>query len=394
MRNRALWSILLVIFALPWDISSLIMSGISPTKFATVVTVGMVAWGSFKGPRGVFWRNNTLLWLPLLIPLAGLISLLGAWNLEAGGIEILRLLSLWALLVAFLWHVRPEDLQSISKLFAVVMLFTALFGLLQYASGHLLWGEAAGSVTRRANSTFIDPNIFARYLIVGILFVLTEIQDRTTCRGGPALMLLLLVLGVGVSFSRTGWADLVLTLGLFVVFSRGKRWKWLLGGIPAVALLGIAIPTVRSRLLTLQTDISAGRDYLWKAGYWMFHDHPWRGVGIGNFQTFFENHFMYLLNGSTITRSHTDLVTLAAEMGVIGLVLTGIVLAYIFWVAVSMLRRKESYDQPWLLAAVLGVLTIFISAQGEGRFFGDPLLWILIGYIGVYAREVRYRVEE
>lgn len=392
MRKRALWSILLVIVALPWDISSLVMPGLSLTKLATLVTSGLFAWGLFKGPRGSFRRNDPLFWLLLLLPLAGIISSFGTWDWKPGVIEILRIMSLWILLGAFLWHVQPEDLPSVSQVFMGVMVLTAVFGLFQYASGYFLWGEAAGSFTRRANSTFIDPNIFARYLIVSILFVLTEIQDRTTGRSGPVLMLLLLVLGVGVSFSRTGWADLALASGLFVVFSGEKRWKQLLWGTPAAVLLVIVIPAVRSRLLTLQTDITAGRDYLWTAGYWMFHDYPWRGVGIGNFQAYFENHFMYLLNGSTITRSHTYLVTIAAEMGVLGLVLTGIAFAYIIWVAVSMLRRKKSHDQPWLLAAVLGILTIFISAQGEGRFFEDPLLWILIGYIGVYAREVRYRV--
>ena len=119
----------------------------------------------------------------------------------------------------------------------------------------------------------------------------------------------------------------------------------------------------------------------------MFRQHPFAGIGLGGFQHAMLTTYSSIVQG--VSLSHTAVITTVAELGSVGLV---ILIA--FFVALYMglprickalhfssqqlVHTKRYY---WEIFAVLAITTIFISAQGEGRFLEDPYLWILTAYL-------------
>ncbi|MDP4128152.1 MAG: polymerase, partial [Bacillota bacterium] len=121
-----------------------------------------------------------------------------------------------------------------------------------------------------------------------------------------------------------------------------------------------------------------------------FRDHPMFGVGLGGFQEMFVTHYLSMKtvipDVEGVTLSHTTILTIAAELGVMGL----IALTW-FWLAlIRVLRRlhsavlvqSESINSERYIPGVgyfLWIVTVFISSQAEARFFEDPIIWISMG---------------
>ena len=90
-----------------------------------------------------------------------------------------------------------------------------------------------------------------------------------------------------------------------------------------------------------------------------------------------------------VSLSHTALVTMAAELGSIGLGILVVFFIALYWRLPRISKALRFPSQPhvdtkqyyWEIFAVLAITAIFISAQGEGRFMEDPYLWILTGYL-------------
>jgi O-antigen ligase len=114
----------------------------------------------------------------------------------------------------------------------------------------------------------------------------------------------------------------------------------------------------------------------------MFADHPLTGVGAGGYQTSFEDDYYRYKDPkikANITLSHTSLVTIMAELGVIGLIALAFVATR--WVGfVRGLLPRAPRDTRAVLAALAVISAIiFFGSQTEGRFLEDPYLWFAAG---------------
>ncbi|NMA68004.1 MAG: polymerase [Desulfitobacterium sp.] len=260
----------------------------------------------------------------------------------------------------------------------------------------------------RVNATFVDPNIFARFLILGIVANLV-LQLFSSSRWGKYFYWLVLPLLL-VQLVFTGSRGGILTLGLILVLALVllPRKRVILGLMGLCTLGGVATlflkPEVWKRMLLLTKGIAATspeRKDLIEAGIAIFKDHPLLGTGLGTFQTVFLQDYSHLRtvpDGATL--SHTTVLTIGAELGVVGLLIV-----LVFWVALlgvlyDLHRHTKgsfsifSYEyQRYILAAgyALWALAIFISSQGEGRFFEDPILWLSCGGLAYLNARVRAR---
>ena len=130
-------------------------------------------------------------------------------------------------------------------------------------------------------------------------------------------------------------------------------------------------------------DVIGSRRSLIEAAWQMWLDHPIRGVGLASYDeailgpySAYQGYF-----GAAQSSSHTALMTTLAELGVFGL-------AAFVVLAIAVLRavpRRRGVTIEATLAASLAV--VFVSAQAEGRFWEDPLTWLLFGLlVGVVRR--------
>jgi len=251
----------------------------------------------------------------------------------------------------------------------------------------------------RPSGTFADPNIAGRYL--GIAFIVTLLLPLAVTRSPPMRSALLsmraaetLVLSAALlaTGSRSAIVATAVALVLGIVLAL-RTYKpvvpALLLGTAAFAslagLLSAAGSPLGSRISTLSTGTTAlgSRTQLIRAGLAMFLDHPVFGVGTSGFGQSILGHYTNYQSyyGSAQTTSHTSLVSLLAEHGVIGLLVFGIAGAAVITSYRTLRRLAWRVDAASATAAVLAVVVIFLSSQAEGSLIEEPLTWVLLGLL-------------
>jgi O-antigen ligase len=116
----------------------------------------------------------------------------------------------------------------------------------------------------------------------------------------------------------------------------------------------------------------------------MFADHPVTGVGAGGYQSSFENDYLRYKDPkikANITISHTSVVTIMAELGLIGLT----AVAFVAVRFAGYVREVLAHAPPELRTAAIGLALVaaivLLGSQTEGRFLEDPYLWLAAGLI-------------
>ncbi len=347
-------------------------------------------WSSETPP---FWRSPLFVLTAVYI-LFSLLSLVWSVDRVHTLTGVARLGILWLLgFAVYRLLMQNREFWLVAQTLAGVSTVLAVLGVYQLLSKHFFWFGELYQEVGRYNATFVDPNIYARFLLLGILATLAWLLMAV--RGGQVLgylALLLQLTALLATGSRTGWLAFMLVIIAFVILVWRKFMVVFLGG---GILLGFGVmfyhPEVLNRILDLRHGFwaaSTQRQYLLQAAWDMFVHHPLLGVGLGGFQRMMLTHYpQFIQNG--VSLSHTSLMTTASELGVLGL---GITLVFFVFLFNHLLKAKQMYSistawserQGYALLtffAVLGVTVIFISAQGEGRFWEDPFLWLFLGYL-------------
>jgi O-antigen ligase len=388
----------------------------SLARLLTVGIIGAALWRIWIEPRKrqelKAILTHFLTRALLIYILLGTVSILYTIGPGKTAAEVVRLLTLFFLYLSVC--LLMERKQAFFPLQVVHWVGVALvpLALFEAKTHHFIWRQylAEGEIAR-VNATFVDPNIFARYLLLAIVANLIlryfNTNTNTTTNANAWLQgivsfgsLLALLGALAVTLSRSGLLTLGIILILLLILIPRRQMIHPIGLIGLVGAVIMALrPTVWQRLLTFREGfgaLDAQRQYLWKAAWAMFLDHPICGVGLGGFQKAFLTHYISFktvipdVEGATL--SHTTILTIAAELGLVGL-------AALAWVWVALVRvlrrlRKAGLDQDGFKRYIPGVgyflwiVTVFISSQAEGRFFEDPMIWISAGMMFCLLGEV------
>jgi O-antigen ligase len=261
---------------------------------------------------------------------------------------------------------------------ALATLF-AVFGLIQ-AVTHDLWFFSpsvevsnAYSSYFRVTSLFRDPSLYARHVVLGIAILVVAVLYRKV---NPLLALPLigfLFAGVWFSYSQSSMAALfVVTFALAVV--AGTRSLRIVAALTALVVLigaaGVVLIAIEDHSARRFTSDRSRRVELTVK---VFRDHAVEGVGLGSQAIASQARSE---QGGSPTRfvSHTTPLTVAAELGVMGLA------AYIaLLVGAAVLIERVRRRDPALglgLGAVL--LALFVHSLAYSGFFEDPVTWLTI----------------
>lgn len=375
----------------------------SLTRLLTVSIIGAALWQLWIAPWK--WQElkiilNHFLTRALMIYIGvGAISILYSIGPGKTAFEFLRLLTLFLLYLSICLLVEREHLLLPFQVVHWVGVALVPLALYEVMTRNFIWREylAEGMIVR-VNATFVDPNIFARYLILAIVanLILLYLNTDSTIKSTHVnpkrwtyvvyLSSLLGLLGaLAITLSRSGLLTLVIVLILLLILIPRKRMLQPIGLLGVIGAVILATrPTIWQRLLTFREGFSAlddQRKYLVKVAWEMFKDHPIFGVGLGGFEMMFKTQYLSLKtvipDAEGATLSHTTILTIAAELGVMGLA----ALAWV-WVALvrvlSCLRRRLHEPAGYILGVgyFLWIAAVFISSQAEARFFEDPIIWI------------------
>jgi putative inorganic carbon (hco3(-)) transporter len=375
-------------------------------SLARLFTVGIIAaslWVLWRKPekrqelKGIF-KNPLTMALFIYIGV-GAFSILYTIGKAETALGVIRLVTMFMLYLGI--GLLAENDNILLPMKVVHWVGVALIPLTVYEgiTRHFIWrGYLAEGEIARVNATFVDPNIFARYLVLGIAanLILQYLSRNPRKRSVYFGSLMGLLAALAITLSRSGAVTLAAILVLACFLVPRKR---MLQPIGILGLIGVIIaalqPTVWQRLLTIRNGLGAldaQRAYLFRVSFAMFRDHPLFGVGLGGFQkSFLTNYPSYktvIPYVQGVTLSHTTLLTIAAELGIVGLLALA-------WVWVSIIRtlrnlqdsksngvEKKPEVKLGYLAGVgyfLWIAAVFISSQSEARFFEDPMIWIGMG---------------
>ncbi len=294
---------------------------------------------------------------------------------------------LFALLRDVKWN-REILLSCLALALALAVIFAGV-GFVEYERQQLFLNPKLVQANQygdyfRVNSVFFDPNIYGRFLamvMIAAAVVLLQARTRRTVLA-VAVVLLWLWGGLLTSLSQSSMAALLLGLTILAA------WRWdtmtiLLVAI-AVIVLGAAVALVAppsahlglSGEGTSANNATSGRANLISGGLSLFADRPLEGYGSGSFALQYRLHHRTTEEVS-VSASHTIPITIAAEQGIVGLVLYLLVLTSAF----TVLLRDVGRSPPRIaVAACFAALMLHTWAYAD--FLEDPTTWALLA-IGV-----------
>ncbi|MGH2799874.1 MAG: O-antigen ligase family protein [Thermoleophilaceae bacterium] len=353
-----------------------------PLYFVLLAAVLALGWRALRG-RPVRALPNAVAYPAAAFFAFALLSLLWADDLEAGA----NLLTFFTLPFAALLGTvgRADYPELVQRALAAVALglavLFALVGLWQAATRELFFYSPNLAVSNanadyfRVTSLFGDPSLYGRHVVLGIGVALALLVAQRWRSWPLAGLVLLMWAGLLFSYSQSSMAAL-LVLTLALAFAAGDgRVRRAVGLLALLAALGagayVAVRVVDGDDLN---KITSDRTERVEDTARVIGEEPIAGVGIGG-----QPRASRELAGSDQPTptfvSHTTPLTVAAELGVIGLAL------YLWLLAggVRLIERVRRRDEALGLALAASFLALFVHALFYSGFLEDPITWLVLG---------------
>jgi putative inorganic carbon (hco3(-)) transporter len=319
------------------------------------------------------------------------ISLLWSADEQQGGVQILFFYLPFGLLLAYLATLRPRlgDLRNALGIQVVLATVFAGVAFWQYETKHIFWNQTIivahqYSSFFRVNSLFYDASVYARFMAVTILLLAGVAVFRRLTIPLAALIAVLFA-GLYLAYSQSSLFALAAGAALLAAFVWPRR---LLLGILAVAVavglagLGVALRTNNAH------EVTSGRTTLVDYGWKVIKRHPVQGAGIGGFAQEAVAGMSHPKRRMKHAASHTTPITVAAELGPVGLALYGWLLA-----TIALRALRATTDRLPRLTLFAALAAIVASSLFYNAYFEDPATWILTALIATVTLAPRPRAE-
>ncbi|MBS0631832.1 MAG: O-antigen ligase family protein [Verrucomicrobia bacterium] len=256
----------------------------------------------------------------------------------------------------------------------------------------------------RSSGSFGLPNSLA-----GLLILLLPVTGALAWRRGAGAvqrvgwgyLMLVLLLGLGLTISRGGWLALAAVLVAWPLLAlRGPAWRkalWAVGTALAIGaalvVLWYAAPGVRARLAAFRAESGERtRPEMWRGAGRIWGDHPLLGSGAGSYNTVFEKYRSAHYQDEPGT-AHNEYLHTLSDYGAAGFVLFFGACALIVWRS----RRGPAAGGPddWLDGpALTGGLTAGLAAVALHSLvefhFKIPALALIIGVLAALLVQRRW----
>ena len=318
------------------------------------------------------------------------LSLLWADDLEAGANLLLFFTLPFAALLAVVaraefpdWVPRGLALVAVglASLFAVVGLWQAATHELLFFAPNLQVSNA-NTEYFRVTSLFGDPSLYGRHLVVLGFAVLLVLIALRRARFWPALAVVALCwLGLLFSYSQSSMVALAVITVAIAAITGDARVRRAVAVAAAVALIA-AVGFFGARLVSGDSlnQVTSDRTDRVESTLRVVAEDPVLGVGIGG-QPRASRKLEESDRPAATFVSHTTPLTVAAELGLVGLALYGGLLFGGARLCVAVHRREPA------LGLVLGasLLALFVHALSYSGFLEDPLTWVVLGVAAGYV---------
>lgn len=328
-------------------------------------------------------QNYFILGFVMMASFAGLPYIKGNY---LGFLEVWKVATLY-FLVANLVKKRSH---IVVMSWALIILATvlSLTSMILYMGGTRMWQSE-----RMLRVGGADPNDFSMFLLMVLPLSLSLLENSRSKLVKGFLVTIFATLILSAFFTRSRGGSIGLAIVLLILISGGffqKPRKWALP-ISTILIILILLPFIPSeyweRMKTL-TDFSdpsiRARLEAWRLGLYMISQHPFLGVGLGNFSKNVTR-LAPLTPGIRVIRSgvaHNAYISIAAETGIITLFFFLLIIISAF----RSLRKNQGLFQErgdFLLSSLCRSLLIGLIGYTVSTMFLSQELsrsaWILFG---------------
>jgi hypothetical protein len=263
-----------------------------------------------------------------------------------------------------------------AAVYAVIGLAQAASGVIFFSSPDLAAGNAYGALFR-VTSLFDDPSHYGLHLVLAMAAVLVALWLGRTRLWPAVAVLALLGAGLWFSYSQSSAVSLV-AVALALAFVAGDTRTRRAAAV-TVALIAVAV----AAFLTVQVGDGTGRSVtsersrLVEDTAVVFTNHPILGVGVAS-QPLASREEAGARGSLRRSASHTTPLTVASELGAVGLIAYLALLAG----AVYMLAGARARHPVLGLGLAAALLVLFVHSLFYNGFFDNP---ITLGVFGVGA---------
>lgn len=289
-----------------------------------------------------------------------------------------------------------EKLIKLLYLMAAAGVASAIYGVYEiYRFLNLPQAErefyfiATGDAIPRVASTFGNSNFYAEYLVIliPITFALAFSQRRFIRKLFMFVTAIFLLSILVQTYTRGSW----LATGAGVVLMAALMQAWLLWLWVTVFVIALIIePRVASRIMSV-IDITGGsagfRMKLWNIAIGIICEHPWLGIGIGNFYAAFTT-YVFTHPGTSVGwvtyGAHNSFLTIWAETGIFGMLSFAAIILISIKYGLYMAREKAkdgllSWANSAILAAVVGFSINGLTSNTFQHPQAAVFFWVLLG---------------
>ncbi len=297
-----------------------------------------------------------------------------------------------------------RDVSWDRKLLALVVWVVAfeavafvVVGSVEWVSRSLFWNDQVIRSNEfhtyfRVNSVFWDPNVYGRYLALVAVVAMSALLWARERRTFGLLTALVAVVWFGLfpTFSQSSFAALLAGLAVLAAL----RWslKWTAAAVAASVVLVALIMTVAGSFSFDRINIdTSGRANLVSGGIHLFAQRPVYGYGSGSFPKAYRVHVK--TKKAPVSVSHTEPITVAAEQGLVGLVLYVALVVTALWTMASRMTGPARQTAIARAAVLATFVALLVHTMAYAGFFEDPITWVLLAAGVSLAAAQQRRVE-
>ncbi|MBI3332940.1 MAG: O-antigen ligase family protein [Candidatus Omnitrophica bacterium] len=233
---------------------------------------------------------------------------------------------------------------------------------------------------------YSNPNDLATFMMVSVLFLMGRmafVSSRSRLLHG---ILALLLLGCMVWVrSRGAFIGFAVGFFLFLLVHVRRKWIWVATSV-ALATAAAVVFLTEGRFqgaLAFTDTASMERRLMWSAACRMIQARPIFGVGVN---TFMANYMTYAPRPNQgPAYAHNCFLQIAAETGIVGLVLFMGFLASLFalyWRSLKAIPISQKEHRSWLTCLTAGLLAFLLQSVFDTNLYSvrqATLFWTLAG---------------
>lgn len=259
-------------------------------------------------------------------------------------------------------------------------------------------GDELNAASARVAGGGLNANDYASILAIALPIALMwlRIEKNAWLKLIPLVFIPVGLLAIAYTKSRTGTLALVpfAIYGFVLFWQKGMARRFSLMALFLASVFVIVFflpPGYIDRIKALDVEASerfTHRLDVWIAGKNMVLDNPILGVGAGNFPVLSRHYAETLLReGSRV--AHNSLISVAGELGIVGLVLFVILL---YSHARKVLQMKKDGDLKTITAGIFAAFAAYIIASMGLTWEYRKVLPLILGSIVLLLRKKRSEV--